>query len=90
MRAGVRREVRGSLAATFALLPIGGQRLQDAVGSPAVAPARVGPVAAGEDASQIVPVDTAPAADLTCLAAAAVAEERHESFDKDPGWEGGE
>jgi hypothetical protein len=25
---------------------------------------------------------------LTCLAAAAVAEERHESFDQDPGWEG--
>jgi hypothetical protein len=25
---------------------------------------------------------------LTCLAAAAVAEERHESFDKDPGWDG--
>src|SRR2546430_14487229 len=25
---------------------------------------------------------------LTCLAAVAVAEERHESFDKDPGWEG--
>jgi hypothetical protein len=25
---------------------------------------------------------------LTCLATAAVAEERHESFDKDPGWEG--
>jgi hypothetical protein len=24
---------------------------------------------------------------LTCLAAAAVAEERHESFDKDPGWD---
>ena len=25
---------------------------------------------------------------LTCLAAAAGAEERHESFDRDPGWEG--